>query len=129
MDSKLVDEYAARSESKVFKLPPIVERIVGPQLAVSQSHLTPSIADPLQKFQTSLFFLQRVAPLMALISQLLVSLLSFSICTIISRVFIVVFFLLFYFLGLLPHGSNGTTQRRILESMIAESVNGTVLLQ
>jgi hypothetical protein len=66
---------------------------------------------------------------MAFIHQLIVSILSISIRTIVSRVFIVAFFFLFYFLGLLPHGSDGATQRRVLESSIVAANNGTVLLQ
>jgi hypothetical protein len=67
---------------------------------------------------------------MALIHQLIISIVSISFRTILSRVFIVVFFIIFYFLGLLPHGANDATQRRVFESSIAAaSGNGTVLLQ
>jgi preprotein translocase subunit YajC len=65
---------------------------------------------------------------MALIAQLIFSLLSLSIRTIVSRVFIVVFFFLFYFLGLLPRVSNGETQRQVLESLAVGSANGTMVI-
>ncbi|KAH9213753.1 hypothetical protein DL95DRAFT_462848 [Leptodontidium sp. 2 PMI_412] len=91
---KLLNEFETSSEARTFKLPAIVDRVLGPQFA---------------RLQASPFYMQRVAPLVALISQLLISLLSLSIRTIVSQVFIVVFFLLFYFLGLLPRGSNGET--------------------
>ncbi|CZR66466.1 related to beta-1,3-glucanase [Phialocephala subalpina] len=111
---KLANESASREEPRRLKLPPVMERWLGPQLA---------------KLQASPFYMQRVAPLIALISQLLMSLVSLSIRTVVSRVFIVVLFLLFYFLGLLPHGSNGETQQRVLDSMVLGSGDGTVLLQ
>jgi hypothetical protein len=53
---------------------------------------------------------------------------SLSIRTILSRVFIVAFFLIFYFLGLLPHGTEGEGQKRMLETVVG-SVNGTIVLQ
>ncbi|KAF8856094.1 hypothetical protein BDZ45DRAFT_675760 [Acephala macrosclerotiorum] len=111
---KLANEFGSREEERRFKLPTVVERWLGPLLT---------------KIQASPFYIQGVAPLIALISQPLMSLLSILIRTAVSRVFIIVFFLLFYFLGLLPDGSNGETQRRILDSMVAGSGNGTVLLQ
>jgi hypothetical protein len=67
---------------------------------------------------------------MVLVQQLMVSVLSISIRTIVSRIFIVAFFIVFYFFGILPHGSGGSTRRRIFESSIAAANgNGTVLLQ
>jgi len=53
---------------------------------------------------------------------------SLSIRTVLSRVFIVVFFLIFYFLGLLPHATEGESQKRMLETVVG-SGNGTIVLQ
>jgi len=126
---KLLNELVTPSGG--FKLPASIERYLAPHLAVSCSdslHRGNNI-DLLQKLQASPFYINRLLPFMAFIHQLIVSILSISIRTIVSRVFIVAFFFLFYFLGLLPHGSDGATQRRVLESSIVAANNGTVLLQ
>jgi len=127
---KLLSEMA--TPARGFKLPASVERYLAPHLVVStpeSSHEGHTI-DHQQKLQSSPFYINRLLPFMAFIHQLIVSVLSISIRTIVSRVFIVAFFVIFYFLGLLPHGSEGATQRRVLESSIgAANGNGTILLQ
>ncbi|KAE9367265.1 glycoside hydrolase family 64 protein [Stipitochalara longipes BDJ] len=110
---KLLNEVA--TPSRAFKLPVPIERYLAPHLA---------------KLQSSPFYINRLLPFMTFIQQLIVSILSLSIRTIVSRVFIVAFFIIFYFFGLLPYGSDGATQRRVLESSIAAANgNATVLLQ
>jgi hypothetical protein len=88
------------------------------------------VTNQLQKLRATPFYINRLQPVLELISQFLVSFLSLSLRAVLSRVFIVVFFFFFYFLGLLPHGQNGETQRRVLESVVvaAGSANGTVVL-
>ncbi|PMD17081.1 glycoside hydrolase family 64 protein [Hyaloscypha hepaticicola] len=110
---KLLNELASPSED--FKLPASIERYLGPYLA---------------NLQSSPFYVNRLLPFMALIHQLIISVLSISFRTIVSRIFIVAFFIIFYFLGLLPHGSEEVTQRRMLEtSLAAANGNGTKFLQ
>ncbi|KAH8751593.1 hypothetical protein F5882DRAFT_340104 [Hyaloscypha sp. PMI_1271] len=110
---KLLNELPAPSGG--FELPAFIERYLAPHLS---------------KLQSSPLYINRLLPVMLLVQQLMVSVLSISIRTIVSRIFIVAFFIVFYFLGTLPHGSGGSTRRRILESSIAAANgNGTVLLQ
>ena len=119
-------EHELTAPSKGFKLPAAMERYLAPYLLVSNpsaGYGRQQIIDHLQKLQSSPFYINRIVPFMTFLHQLIMSFLSISFRTILSRVFIVVFFMLFYFLGLLPHGSGESTQRRILESSIA-AVNG-----
>jgi Beta-1,3-glucanase len=129
---KLLDELAAPSAS--FKLPAFIERYLAPYITVSyplrEFFGEDKSFDSQQKFQSSRFCIDRLVPFIVLIRQFIVSIISLSIRTLLSRIFIVVFFIIFYFLGFLPHGPGGAMQRRILESSIA-AANGTekVLLQ
>jgi hypothetical protein len=66
---------------------------------------------------------------MALINQVLVSFLSLSMRAILSRVFIIVFVLLFYVFDIAPRGAEMVTQRRILESAGLVGGNGTIAFQ
>jgi len=112
---KLLSEDSRTSALSKAKLSPALDRLVSPYLT---------------KLRATPFYINRLQPVLELISQFLVSFLSLSLRTILSRVFIIVFFFLFYFLGLLPHGQSGETQRRVLESVVisAGSANGTVVL-
>lgn len=65
---------------------------------------------------------------MDLINQFLVSFLSLSMRAVLSRIFILAFVLIFYFLGMVPRGSEIETQRRILESAGIIN-NGTFAIQ
>ena len=66
---------------------------------------------------------------MALINQVLVSFLSLSMRAILSRVFIIVFVLLFYLFDIAPRGAEMEAQRRILESAGLVGGNGTIAFQ
>jgi hypothetical protein len=48
---------------------------------------------------------------------------------VLSRVFIIVFVLLFYLFGIAPYGTELETQRRILESAGLMRGNGTIAFQ
>ncbi|KAK0102746.1 hypothetical protein ONS95_006344 [Cadophora gregata] len=102
-----------QSSNRNFNLPPVLQKWLGP-------HLT--------KFQSSPIYIQNILPLIQIVSRILSSVVSLSIRTLISRVFIIMFFVIFYLLGLLPHGLGGESQRRVLESVVAGSANGTALV-
>jgi hypothetical protein len=55
-------------------------------------------------------YTQYLKPLVTLISQLLAQLAPFSFRTIALRIFIAIFIILFYFIGLLPNSSAVLTQ-------------------
>ncbi|TVY47486.1 Glucan endo-1,3-beta-glucosidase [Lachnellula occidentalis] len=100
-----------------ISLPPFVGRFIAPYVS---------------KLQASPFYSQRLRPLLDVINQFLVSFLSLSLRAVLSRLFLVAFFFVFYFLGLLPHEVKGQSQRRILEAAVAASngnVNGTIVVQ
>ncbi|TVY65768.1 Glucan endo-1,3-beta-glucosidase [Lachnellula suecica] len=117
---KLLGELATaptQTSSRKLSLPPFLERMLAPYLS---------------KLRTSPFYAQRLRPVIDLINQFLVSFLSLSLRAILSRVFLVAFFLLFYFLGILPREGevSGESHRRILEAAItAGNGNETLVIQ
>lgn len=66
-------------------------------------------------------------PVIELINQFFLAFLSLSFRAVLSRVAIVVFVILFYFLGIEPRITDVHTQRQILES--AGLVNSTLAMQ
>jgi hypothetical protein len=83
-----------------------------------------------QRFYTSPLYTTRLAPFIAVLNQILVSLLSLSMRAIISRLFIVIFVLLFYFFDIAPRGTELESQRRILENAgLMGGNNSTILFQ
>ncbi|TVY91244.1 Glucan endo-1,3-beta-glucosidase [Lachnellula willkommii] len=113
---KLLAEMSpAPTPTPKISLPPFVERFITPYVS---------------KLQASPFYAQRLRPLLNFINQFLVSFLSLSLRAVLSRIFLVAFFFVFYFLGILPHEAKGQSQRRILEAAVAASNgNGTIVIQ
>lgn len=129
--SKLLDEISTTSTARNLILPPILERVLGKHLTVRILSREPLVPNPTnttpQQFRAAPFYAERLRPLMDVISRFLISFLSLSMRAILSRVFIVVF-LLFYFFDLMTRGVEDETQRRILESMGVTLGNGTVVM-
>jgi hypothetical protein len=59
---------------------------------------------------------ERLGPIIELINQFLISFLSLSLRAVLSRIAIILFVLIFYFLGMEPRGADIASQRRILEA-------------
>lgn len=57
-----------------------------------------------------------MSPILELINQFFLAFLSLSLRAVLSRVAIIAFVIIFYFLGLEPRGTDVETQRLILES-------------
>ena len=131
---KLLNEIAIASPTRDGSLPPVLDRVFGKYLTVSPpsgtSHTRFSQhTNAEQQFRNTPFYVSRLRPLIDLINQFLISFLSLSMRAILSRVFILVFFLLFYFFDLMPRGAEVETQKRILESLVLASGNATVVMQ
>jgi hypothetical protein len=70
----------------------------------------------------------RVLPLLAVVNQFLVSTASLSMRTILSRVLLMTFFSVLWFLGMLLHGHGDSSQKSVLEeALMVGSWNGTAV--
>ncbi|KAG0645655.1 hypothetical protein D0Z07_8556 [Hyphodiscus hymeniophilus] len=106
---------------------------------MSQQDTTPRILLPaplgrlfgkyLTKFYASPLYTNHVLPIFSLLSQVIASFLSLSMRAVLSRIFIIVFVLLFYLFDIAPQGAELETQRRILESAGLMRGNGTMAFQ
>ncbi|TAQ88441.1 hypothetical protein B7494_g3235 [Chlorociboria aeruginascens] len=110
---KLLNEFSRPVPETGFKVPPVMDRLFGKYLT---------------KFRGSPLYIQRLRPIIEVINTFFISFLSLSLRAILSRVCLIVFMLLFYFFGMLLHGS-GTeeTRKRMMESVAM--MNGTLFAQ